>query len=81
MGIEDGGEGCDVCLSPEVARITGTDVLASPLEIGIENLSDSNFGISNKTGGDVGTEMGNGFALLWGGNGAGATAALLAGRG
>lgn len=84
MGIEDGWEGCDVCLSPEVARVTGTDalvVVASPLEIGIENLSDSNFGISNKRGGDVGTEGGNDFSLLWGGNGAGATAALLPGRG
>ena len=84
MGMEDGGKGCGACLSLEVARVMGADALdvaASPLEIGIENLSDSNFGISNKTGGDVGTEGGNGFSLFWRGNGAGATAALLAGRG
>jgi hypothetical protein len=65
MGIEDGGEGCDIHLSPEVARVTGTAAAAaaSPLEIGIENLSDSKFGISKKTG-DDGIEGDNGFSLL-----------------
>jgi hypothetical protein len=65
MGIKDGW-GCDVRLSPEVARVTGTAavaVVASPLEIGIENLSDSNFGISKKTG-DDGIEGDDGFSLL-----------------
>jgi len=66
-GEEDGEVDCDLRLSPEVARVTGGGalaVIANPLVTGIEIDSDSNFGISNKTGGEGegGTGGGNGLS-------------------
>lgn len=66
-GEEDGGVDCDFRLSPEVARATGDGALAvvvNPLATGIGIDSESNFGISKKTGGDGegGAGGGNGFS-------------------
>ena len=66
-GEEDGGVDCDFRLSPEVARVTGDGglaVIATPLVPGIGIDSRSNFGISNRTGGEGegGTGGGNGFS-------------------
>lgn len=66
---EDGGEvDCDFSMSPGIARVTGDGVLAivaTPLVIGIGIDSESNFGISKKTGGEGegGTGGGKGFSI------------------
>jgi hypothetical protein len=65
MGKEVGGVDCDTRLSPGVARVTGTDgpvVVATLLKPAIASDSDSNFGISKKTGLDGGTGGRNGFS-------------------
>jgi len=66
MGKEVWGVDCDIRLSPGVARVTGIDgpvVVATPLKPGIASDSDSNFGISKKTGPDGGTGGRNGFPI------------------
>ena len=66
-GEEVGEVDCDLRLSPEVARVIGGGaraVVANPLVTGIGIDSDSNFGISKRTGGEGegGTGGGNGLS-------------------
>ena len=66
-GKEAGGLGCGFCRSPGVACVVGATVLilvACPVEGGIKADSDSNFGISKRTGDDGGAGGGSGFSLI-----------------